>query len=234
MAISIQIKATKDGYGFSIAKAPRGKAKGSTLHQRGMSGKGITVDVNALPANVLENLLLSAIEAKLQAAVKKLDQDKCTAEEAQAAMTAAFESLKSGKKTVAGKREQSQATKIRAEARKMLRQKLKERNDSEEGAEELDAKAYTEMVSDMFKVYDDHAKTKNPDLKAELAPEAAVVQGFLDTAKKRLEEQDKQSDVLDKLLAKRRISQGDDEPEARPTPTERVAAEKTGKKGRSN
>lgn len=229
--MTIAIKADKPAYGFSIAKAPRGKAKGSTLHQRGMSGKGIEVNINELPPKVLETLLLSAIEAKLQAAVKKLDADRCTAEEAQKAMKDAFEALKTGKAKTGGKREQSQATKIRAEARKMLRAALKARNDADEEAEELDAKAYTEMVSEMFKVHDDWAKTKNADLKAELEAEASVVAGFIKAAAKRIEEQDKVGNVLDKLLASR--TGASEEAESRPTPTQRVAAEKTGKGGKS-
>lgn len=231
MATSVTIKASKPAYGFSIAKAPRGKAKGSTLHQRGFSGKGIEIDIGAIPANVLENLLLSAIEAKLQAAVKKLDQDRCTEDEAKAAMTAAFEALKSGKAARAtGKREVSQTTKIRAEARKMLRAALKARNDADPEADELDAKAYTEMVSDMFAIYDEHAKTKNPDLKAELQDQADVIAGFIAAAKKRLDEQDKVGNVLDKLLAKRSDAET---AESRPTPTERVNAQKKGGGGKA-
>lgn len=207
-------------YGIAASKP----SKRSALGKRDFDTKGIDVDISAIPAPVLQKLLLDALETKLQAAVKKLDMENCTVEQAQAAMREALASLKSGKKAV---RKQSAAAAIKAEAKRMLKAEFKERNF---GDEELDAKALTEQVNDCFKDYDTWKKTGDENL----ADIGQVVESFLEAAKTRLEEKAKTGNVLDKLLSDRAKAASGSARESAPkaTPTQAETARRTTSKAK--
>ena len=221
MTITFNFEEGKSTYTFPITKRPAegSKAKGSALFQRGFLG-GIKVDVASIPRSVLEKLLFDAIEAKLQAAVKKLDQETCTQEEAQVAMKTALEALVSGAKRKSG---QTLQTKIRAEARKMLKEGLTQMNAADEDAEEVDSKALTEIVAEHFKAYDEYVKPKTtPARKEALETEATIVANFLKAAEERI----KQNANLGKLAAASLAKQT-----AKPTPIQAETARRAKPKG---
>lgn len=216
---------------FGLTAAAKGK---SALAKAGGDTWGAEFDFSKLPASVVETLVIDAVQAKLRTAVKKLDPARATREEVVAAMRAAFEALCTGKKAA---RTQSEQTKIRAEARRMLKASFKERN---YGGEELDAAALTEFVSDMFKAYDKWAKTKD----AELEPDARIVENALNAAEARLKEQAGLDERLNKLIERRKAEAAGraaeeateeaeaeaEAPAARPTPTAAEQARRQGRK----
>lgn len=226
MTITFNFEEGKSTYTFPITKRPAegSKAKGSALFQRGFLG-GIKVDVASIPRSVLEKLLFDAIEAKLQAAVKKLDQETCTQEEAQAAMKTALEALVSGAKKRPGPTLQ---TKIRAEARKMLKEALVQLNEASDDPEELDTKALAETVSEHFKAYDTFVKPKTSEaLRAQVEPMASIVATFLKAAEQRLAQAAQVGGLLAALKAKQAKGESAETgttPAPRPTPTEGVKA----------
>ena len=198
------------------------KSAKSALGKRGLAEVGAEFDFSKIHPRVMQELVIAAVQTKLRTAVKKLNAEKATKEEIQKAMRDAFDLLVSGKKTA---RAASKRDPIKAEATKLLKAALKDFNDNSDDPEELDATAYTEKVKEMFAAHVRHAKGKGDETDEAIA---AIVQGYLDIAKERLDQAAHIGGVLEKVLA------GRGAPAERPTPTERVASEKAAaKKGKA-
>lgn len=174
----------------TVFTAPIAPTKAGKLGKR-MTG-GVEYDLSAIPANVLRDLLIHAVEEHLRKGLAKLDKDKCTQEEAQAAMRAQLEILKAGatkstaSKTPAGKNP------VRDLARQLMKKTF---NDASEV--KIDQKALSKTITGLFKAHKDYEKTKAPELENAYN----FVQRALDTAKSTITQREELSLVAAQLAA---------------------------------
>lgn len=211
-----------EGKVFALTAASKGK---SALAKRGGDSWFINADFTQIPPRVMEALAIEAVQAKVRAAVKKLDPATATKESVEAAMAEAYANLCSGTKA---KRTQSDEAKIRAEARTSIRNQIKELN---YGEAEIDKTELNAEVKAYFDAHAEYAKTQDPELEFE----AQIVEDALSAARARFAEQKKLDEKMKKLHAKRlaaakqRLSEqptAEPVPSKRPTPTQRVNQQK--------
>lgn len=202
--------------------APITNSKRSKLGKREITG-GVPVNLADIPENVLWDLLNGAITDFLQAGLKGLDQDSCSREDCQKAMVARLNLLKAGATSTptAGRKAPTQDP-VKLEAKRLLKAAIQSQSD-----EKIDGRTLTTAVSNLFKQHAQWLKTKD----AALEPIAKLVDEAMASARAKFEEQEKLSAGLKAVVAEAKKEAA----AKRPTPTERVNAEKKAspKKGRS-
>jgi len=199
---------------FTLPKTGKSRNK---LAQRFDHEVFVNVDLaSGWPPNVIKELLEEAITAKCRAAVKKLPPESCTEEDIKAIMAAKVEDLKRGKGVGRkAKPKMDEETKaIRAEARSILRQAFRDQHEASGVDGELDGKALTKRVGNMFKARDHWHRspgkpitikstdgsevTFDPDTKAKIAK---AVDNALNVAAERIKQRTESAEVLGDLAA---------------------------------
>jgi len=200
-------------------------SKRSKLGKRGVLG-GVEVNLADIPANVLNDLLSQAITDFLQVGLKSVDQDKATTEECQAAMNARLDILKAGATTKTADRKPGAKDPIVEAAKKILKKTIQDMSE-----EKIDAKELTKAVNGMFRDYKAWQKSKSEDL----ADIAKLVEDALADAKADAKRQEARAKTLVNVVAKAREAAqaaSTAAKEAKPTPTQKVTAEKKAAKGK--
>lgn len=216
----------------------------SKLGKRGITG-GVLVDVTKIPASVINVLLIDAIQAHLQVGLKTIDQDSATTEQCQEAMKARLELLYNGKTSGPGAtRKAPTRDVVTAEAKKIIKKSFQDQSE-----EKLDARTLTTIVNDMFKMAKEWEKAGS-DPNAKAAGVAKIVNNAIATAKAAQEEAKQLAETLAPLAARAaqlsaeakakreaeaaeaaETMEGEDEKvEAKPTPTQKVNAQKAAAK----
>lgn len=225
----LQIEIDQDSFTAAIVNSPR-----SALGKKGIKG-GVNVKIADIPSNVLTTLLFQAIQAHMQVGLKTLDPETATTETCQEAMKARLALLVSGTATGTTTRKAPTRDPIKAAAKAMVKKAIQERTD-----EKLDGKVLTKMVSELFKLHDTWVKGDRKDEK--LAKTAQLVENALKSAREAHESQAAMNDTLAKLSARAAKASQEakaakeaaanaeageaEEAETKPTPTQKVKAEK--------
>lgn len=210
---------------FTAASAT---GKRSALGKRfdGMA-PGLLVDLNEIPAKVLEALLFKAIEDHLQVGLKTLDKEKCTKEEVQAAMQARLDILLSGAiSTAASPRKAPTQDPVKKEARAILKKAIQARSE-----EKLNGTVLTKAVSGLFKLHAEHAKAvkaEDQETIDKTASSAKLVEDAIAEARVNIKKANDMAKTLAPLVdaVKKASKAADAAKEAKPKPATRTAPKK--------
>lgn len=208
----MQIKTTT--YGITACA----KSKKSALGVRGFDEVSVTVDITRLSPAIIDKLLEDVLTKKLRASLANIDKNTATPDDIRAAMSAAFENLVTATKA---KRTQSRTAKVRSMARAAVREAFVSR--IEASGEEPNKEQVTAFLKNLFDGYDKWVK--NPEGNPKNEKLGRYVQNAIDTADRRLSEQEANLSDLDTLVGElAETKAATSAPKAaRPTPTEGVA-----------
>lgn len=189
---------------------------------------GIPITWADIPVNVLEDLLLGAVEDYCRYAVKQLDQENCTPEQVKAAMLARYDVLKSGRS--ASKKGKPRATDpVKAEVRKIIRQYFKDAHEASDVEGELDSHKVTKAITEMLNI---HAKwiKGGRDAESDFANTGAWVDDVYTVARERVSAREAAASTLSPALLAALVKAPDAaEPAVQVAPPAKPKAKKTNK-----